>query len=146
MPEVTRTALVMYSAEQMYQLVNDVARYPEFLPGCVSTTIAEQSDTHMRAEMTLKRGPISQVFSTTNTMVPGRSIAMTLSDGPFETLEGEWRFIPMTDNACKIEFEMRFEFKSGLIGAAFNPIFSDLTLSQIDAFTKRARVIYGESH
>ena len=146
MPEVTRTALVMYSAEQMYQLVNDVARYPEFLPGCVNTTIAEQSDAHMQAEMTLKKGPISQVFSTINAMVPGRSIAMTLSDGPFERLEGEWRFIPMAENACKIEFAMRFEFKSGLIAAAFNPIFSELTLSQIDAFIKRAEAIYGDSH
>ncbi len=144
MPEVTRTALVMYSAEQMYQLVNDVARYPEFLPGCVATEIMEESESHMLARMTLKRGPISQEFSTSNQLIPGESIALTLSDGPFKSLSGLWKFIPLSENACKIEFSMNFEFKSGLIGAAFNQIFSDLTLSQIDAFTKRAREVYGE--
>ena len=144
MPEVTRTALVMYSADQMYQLVNDVARYPEFLPGCVATDVIEASDTHMLARMTLKKGPISQEFSTSNTLQSGESIAMSLSDGPFESLEGTWKFLPLAENACKIEFSMAFEFKSSLVGAAFNQIFSDLTLSQIDAFTKRARDVYGE--
>ena len=144
MPEITRTALVMYSADQMYQLVNDVARYPEFLPGCIATDVQEESDTHMLARMTLKKGPISQEFSTANVMVPGESINMALSDGPFESLDGIWKFIPLAENACKIEFSMAFEFKSGLVGAAFNQIFSDLTLSQIDAFTKRAREVYGE--
>ena len=145
MPDVTRTALVMYSADQMYHLVNDVAKYSEFLPGCIATNVIEESDTHMLATMTLKKGPISQEFSTSNTLVSGSSITMALSDGPFESLDGIWKFIPLAENACKIEFTMSFEFKSGLIGAAFNQMFSDLTLSQIDAFTKRAKVVYGES-
>ena len=143
MPEVRRTALVMYSAEQMYHLVNDVARYPEFLPGCVATTISEESDTHMLAEMTLKKGPVSQVFSTSNELIPGEVIAMELSNGPFKHLKGAWRFQPLSEEACKIAFELDFEFSSRLVSAAFSKLFSDLTLTQIDAFTKRAEVVYG---
>jgi ribosome-associated toxin RatA of RatAB toxin-antitoxin module len=143
MPEVRRTALVMFTAEQMYQLVNDVSRYPEFLPGCVATEVHEESDVHMLAQLTLKKGPVKQVFSTSNTLTPNREIAMELANGPFEYLRGAWTFQPLSEEACKISFELNFEFSSKMVGAAFNKMFSDLTLTQIDAFTKRAEVIYG---
>lgn len=143
MPQVERTALVMYSAEQMYRLVNDVRKYPEFLPGCIATRVEEESDTHLVAELTLKKGPVSKVFSTSNTMVPGSSIELTLSNGPFEYMDGGWTFTPLSPEACKIAFNLKFEFKSRLAGAAFSKMFNDLTLKQIDAFTKRAEQVYG---
>ena len=109
MPEVRRTALVMHSAEQMYQLVNDVDRYPEFLPGCVASQVFEESNGHMLAELTLRKGPVSQVFSTSNTLTPNEKIAMELSNGPFEYLKGSWTFKPLSEEACKIAFELDFE-------------------------------------
>ncbi|MBT8450307.1 MAG: type II toxin-antitoxin system RatA family toxin [Gammaproteobacteria bacterium] len=143
MPEVERTALVMHSAPQMYALVNDVARYAEFLPGCIATKVMDESAEHMLAEMTLRKGPITQVFSTSNTLLPGKSIAMQLNNGPFEYLEGGWTFTPLSEEACKIAFSLNFKFSNRLVGAAFGSYFSELTLSMVDAFTKRANEVYG---
>ena len=143
MPDVERTALVLHSAPQMYALVNDVARYPEFLPGCVATEVQEESLEHMLAIMTLQKGPIAQQFSTSNTLIPDESIQMELANGPFEYLEGGWTFTPLSDEACKIAFRLNFKFKNRLIGAAFSKYFSELTLTMVDAFTKRAKHIYG---
>ena len=144
MPDVERTALVLHSAPQMYALVNDVARYPEFLPGCVATDVQEESETHMLAKMTLRKGPVAQKFSTSNTLVPDESIQMQLNNGPFEYLEGGWTFTPLSDEACKIAFRLNFKFSNRLVGAAFSSYFSELTLTMVDAFTKRAKQIYGE--
>jgi len=143
MPEVERTALVMYSAEQMYQLVNDVRRYPEFLPGCIGTDIISESDSAMEAQLTLKKGPISQQFSTRNDLLLNESIDMELCNGPFDYLEGGWKFLALSDQACKIIFRLNFKFSNSLVGAAFGNYFSELTLTMVDAFAKRADQIYG---
>jgi len=144
MPEVERTALVMHSAPRMYTLVNDVARYSEFLPGCIATKVKEESTEHMLAQMTLRKGPITQVFSTSNILIPDQSIAMQLHNGPFEYLEGGWAFTPLSEEACKIAFMLNFKFSNRLVGAAFGSYFSELTLTMVDAFTKRADEVYGE--
>ena len=145
MSDVERSALVNYSAKQMFDLVNDVARYSEFLPGCESTSIIEQSDVLMVAEMELKKGPISQTFTTRNTLVDGKRIDMELLDGPFEYLHGHWTFKALNEGASKVELDLNFKFSNQLVGAAFGRIFTELTAKMVDSFVERAHVVYAKS-
>ncbi len=143
MTEVLRSALVNYSALQMYSLVNDVARYYEFLPGCVSSEILEQTDSSMLALMELQKGPIRQTFTTRNTLIKGESIKMDLQDGPFHYLHGYWRFHTLAEDACKVELDLSFEFSNRLTSASFGSIFKELTSRLVDSFVTRAGAVYG---
>ena len=142
MSDVERSALVNYSALQMFNLVNDVARYSEFLPGCVASKIIEQSDSLMVAEMELKKGPVSQTFTTKNTLISGQRIEMELLDGPFDYLNGHWTFKRLNDVASKVELELDFKFSNQLVGVAFSRMFSELTAKMVDSFVERAHVVY----
>ncbi len=144
MPQIERSALVFYSAQQMFDLVNAVPDYPQFLPGCSSARIVSQSGTDMVATLTVSKAGISHSFTTRNSLVPYQSIAMQLVDGPFKQLKGGWSFVPLNDKACKVILQLEFEFSSKLIQFAFGKMFSELTASMVNAFTQRARQVYGE--
>jgi len=144
MADVQRSALVNYSAQQMFDLVNDVARYQEFLPGCNSSKVLEHSDELMVALMALKKGPVSQTFTTRNTLISGLSIEMELQDGPFEYLYGSWTFQVLSDDACKVALDLSFKFSNKLAAAAFNRMFSELVSKLVDSFVSRARVVYDD--
>lgn len=144
MSEVKRSALVNFSAKQMYDLVNDVDCYAEFLPGCTDAKVLDQSDEMMLATLELKKGPIKQTFSTRNILVEGQSIKMELQDGPFKYLHGHWFFRELAKDACKVELDLSFEFNSRLTSAAFGRIFIELTSRLVDSFVKRAQVVYGK--
>ncbi|PAR84411.1 SRPBCC family protein [Vibrio cholerae] len=144
MKQVSRSALVSFSAEQMFHLVNDVARYPEFLPGCSGSRVLEQSEAHMVASVDVSKAVISKTFTTSNQLTPGVSIAMSLVDGPFKTLRGGWFFTPLDEAACKVELRLEFEFSSKMIELAFGKIFNELTSNMVNAFTRRAKQVYGE--
>lgn len=145
MPQISRTALVPYSAEQMYQLVNDVKSYPEFLPGCVGSRVLESSATQMTAAVEVSKAGISKTFTTRNTLVNNQSILMHLVDGPFKRLMGGWKFTPLTPEACRIEFQLDFEFTSKLIELTFGRVFKELAGSMVQAFTARAKEVYSAS-
>lgn len=142
MSKVKRSALVNYSAQQMYDLVNDVSRYAEFLPGCVSSTVIEETEQMMLARMELKKGPVSQLITTRNTLVSGQSIEMKLQDGPFEYLHGHWNFVDLSESASKVELDLSFKFSSKLVELAFSGIFNELTSRMVDSFVARAKVVY----
>jgi len=142
MPHIQRSALVPFSAESMYDLVNDVNRYPEFLPGCTDSRIEEQTKEHMQAALLVSKAGIKQWFTTKNCLSPGRSIRMQLTSGPFRSLSGGWSFIPLSEDACKIELDLRFEFESRMVEAAFGKVFKSLTTNMVNAFTQRAREVY----
>ncbi|BBQ82689.1 ubiquinone-binding protein [Klebsiella sp. WP7-S18-CRE-02] len=142
MPQISRTALVPYSAEQMYQLVNDVNAYPDFLPGCTGSRVLESGPTQMTAAVDVSKAGISKTFTTRNTLTDNQSILMHLVDGPFKTLIGGWKFTPLSADACKIEFQLDFEFTNKLIELAFGRIFKELALNMVQAFTMRAREVY----
>ncbi|MGQ4531523.1 SRPBCC family protein [Vibrio cholerae] len=144
MKQVSRSALVSFSAEQMFHLVNDVARYPEFLPGCSGSRVLEQSEAYMVASVDVSKAGISKTFTTSNQLTPGVSIAMSLVDGPFKTLRGGWFFTPLDEAACKVELRLEFEFSSKMIELAFGKIFNELTSNMVNAFTRRAKQVYGE--
>ena len=105
MPKVTRSALVSFSADQMFDLVNDVARYPEFLPGCSGSRVIEFSDSAMVASVDVSKAGISKTFTTSNRLADGAEILMELVDGPFKKLQGGWYFTPLDDQACKVELK-----------------------------------------
>lgn len=142
MPQISRTALVPYSAEQMYQLVNDVKSYPQFLPGCSGSRILEESASQMMAAVDVSKAGISKTFTTRNILVSNQSIIMQLVDGPFRKLMGGWKFTPIGDDACRIEFQLDFEFTNKLIELAFGRVFKELAGNMVQAFTVRAKEVY----
>ncbi|ECC9028492.1 type II toxin-antitoxin system RatA family toxin [Salmonella enterica subsp. enterica] len=142
MPQISRTALVPYSAEQMYQLVNDVQSYPQFLPGCVGSRVLESSPVQMTAAVDVSKAGISKTFTTRNQLTRNQSILMHLVDGPFKKLIGGWKFTPLSPEACRIEFQLDFEFTNKLIELAFGRIFKELASNMVQAFTVRAKEVY----
>ena len=142
MPKVTRSALVSFSADQMFDLVNDVARYPEFLPGCSGSRVIESSDSAMVASVDVSKAGISKTFTTSNRLADGAEILMELVDGPFKKLQGGWYFTPLDEQACKVELKLEFEFSSRMIEMAFGKIFNELTTNMVSAFTQRAKQVY----
>ncbi|HAF6303115.1 TPA: type II toxin-antitoxin system RatA family toxin [Salmonella enterica] len=142
MPQISRTALVPYSAEQMYQLVNDVQSYPQFLPGCVGSRVLESSPAQMTAAVDVSKAGISKTFTTRNQLTRNQSILMHLVDGPFKKLIGGWKFTPLSSEACRIEFQLDFEFTNKLIELAFGRIFKELASNMVQAFTVRAKEVY----
>ncbi|WGW01035.1 SRPBCC family protein [Vibrio sp. YMD68] len=143
MKQVSRSALVSFSAEQMYALVNDVASYPEFLPGCSGAKVIESSQVSMVASVDVSKAGISKTFTTLNQLTDGQAIMMSLVDGPFRSLTGGWHFTPLDDSACKVELKLEFEFSSKMVELAFGKIFSELTNNMVSSFTKRAKQVYG---
>ncbi len=148
MTHIHKTALVPYSAADMYRLVNAIEDYPKFLPWCKATTVHDRSDTAIAA--TIKMGSIAlgKSFSTQNVLVPNQSIQMQLVEGPFSELEGLWLFQSLGDEdgdivGCKIALTMDFEISNPLLRKGLTPVFSQIVNSLIDAFIKRAHECYG---
>jgi ribosome-associated toxin RatA of RatAB toxin-antitoxin module len=127
----------------MYELVNDVEKYENFLPGCVKSEVLESSDNHMLASMILSKAGVKQTLTTSNTLIKDSSIQMDLSDGPFKSLSGGWSFTPLSDDACKIELQLDFVFSSKLMEIAFGKIFNSLASNMVNAFSQRAKQVYG---
>jgi len=127
----------------MFELVNNIDDYSQFLNWCDSSSILNQSDNQITASVQINQGGIKQSFSTLNTLTPYTSIEMQLLDGPFDELSGEWRFETLGENASKVHLTLQFKFKSMLIDMALSPIFKSITNSQLDAFVSRAKYIYG---
>ncbi|MFC0224998.1 type II toxin-antitoxin system RatA family toxin [Serratia aquatilis] len=142
MPQIHRSALVPFSAEQMYQLVNDVHSYPEFLPGCTGSRVLNATPNEMTAAVEVAKAGISKTFTTRNTLLDNQSINMQLVDGPFRTLMGGWKFTALSPEACKVELHLDFEFTNKLIELAFGKIFKELAGSMVQAFTQRAKEVY----
>ncbi|KJY88067.1 cyclase [Vibrio neptunius] len=142
MKQVSRSALVSFSAEQMFKLVNDVASYPEFLPGCSGSRVIESSGSAMVASVDVSKAGISKTFTTSNELISDEAILMNLVDGPFKILKGGWFFTPLDEQACKVELKLEFEFSSKMIEMAFGRIFNELTSNMVNAFTQRAKQVY----
>ncbi|MFZ4834199.1 type II toxin-antitoxin system RatA family toxin [Rouxiella sp. Mn2063] len=143
MPQISRSALVPYSVEQMYKLVNDVDAYPQFLPGCTGSRVLDQDEGSMVAAVDVSKAGISKTFTTRNTLVNNQRIDMQLVDGPFRKLMGGWKFIALSPEACKVELNLDFEFTNKLIELAFGKIFKELAGSMVQAFSSRAKEVYG---
>lgn len=142
MPIVERSALVTFTAAQMYALVNDVPRYPEFLPWCVSARVEEISPTERLASVSVAKSMIRMQFTTRNTLQPDAEILMQLAEGPFSRLTGRWSFEALGERGSRVVFRVDFEFKSRVMAAALNPMFQSVCDSIVDAFVLRAQCMY----
>lgn len=142
MATVKRSALVPYSANAMYRLVNDVESYPQFMDGCTSVDLIEHTDQLMRATLFLKKAGMEVSFTTRNQLVADTSIQMILQDGPFKTFNGLWQFKPLSDCACKLTLDLEFEFKSRTLARLATGMFSGVSNNLVDALCKRADQIY----
>jgi len=143
MRKVSRSALVPYSAEQMYSLVEDVDSYPSFLPWCNDVDVHFREDNVVEATLKLHRGKVSKRFRTRNTMHPVQSMQLELVDGPFRYLSGGWNFRQLGDDGCKVSFYLEFEFESQALDLMIGAFFEGTCNSLVDAFTQRAAEIYG---
>ena len=140
---VNRSSLVPYKAREMFALVDDVAAYPEFLPWCKSAEVHGQSDDVVEATLELQKGAISKTFTTRNSRREFEAIDLALVGGPFKHLRGGWRFKDLGDDGSKVTLELEFEFESRLTDMMFGPFFDEICNSLIDAFSKRAAVVFG---
>ncbi len=143
MEKIHRSALVMHTAQQMYGLVDDIESYSLFVPNCKKAEVIRREDDKVSATLEVSKSGIAKSFSTENSLTPHSSIKITLLDGPFKHLSGEWQFTALSDEACKIELYIEFEFSNKLASMAFKKIFSQLIQSMVTAFTERAREIHG---
>jgi ribosome-associated toxin RatA of RatAB toxin-antitoxin module len=139
---VERSALVTYTAAQMFALVNDVARYPEFLPWCVGARVEDVAAGERIAALKVERGVLRTEFTTRNTVQQDEQIQMKLLHGPFRDLHGEWRFEPIGERGSRVNFRIEFEFKNRLTATAFNAVFEAMCGTIIDAFVQRAGRVY----
>jgi len=143
MAVVHKTVLINYSAEQMFHLVDRVEEYPEFLPWCGGIEVSERSDSSLTAKLKINYHGLKQSFSTQNTNVRPTHMTMRLVEGPFKHFEGRWYFKPLREDACKIEFDMEYEFSSRILESVIGPMFNIIANSFVDSFCKRAEQIYG---
>jgi ribosome-associated toxin RatA of RatAB toxin-antitoxin module len=139
---VERSALVNYSAQQMFDLVNDIEAYPQFMDGCTGAKILARGEDWLEARLELSKAGVSQSFITRNQLQPPASMSLELVDGPFKYLRGVWRFSPLGETACKISFELEFELQNRLLGMAVGKLFEGISNKQVDAFCTRAKQVY----
>lgn len=145
MSHIKRSALVHYSPAEMYRLVNNVDDYKKFLPWCASSKIKTESETEMLASVEIAKGILNKTFTTHNRLEKDHRIELELVDGPFKTLVGFWQFDALkTDNACRVNLDLEFEFDSAMMSLAAKPIFTQIANSLVDSFCKRAVEVYGE--
>lgn len=140
---IQRSALLPYPAKALFDLVNDVASYPQFLPWCSASEVLEVSETHMVASLEVAKGGIGQRFVTRNALLPGQRIEMNLQEGPFSSLNGVWEFKALGDKACKISLDLTFDYAGPLVRATLGPLFNQAANTMVDAFCQRAKQLYG---
>lgn len=142
MPVVERSALVGYSAQQMFDLVNDIEAYPQYMDGCVSAQVLRREADWLEARLDLSKGGVRQSFVTRNQLSPPHIMTMSLLDGPFSRLEGKWQFTSLAERACKVSFTLDFELQNRLLGMAVGKLFEGMVNKQVDALCQRAKNIY----
>lgn len=140
--KIERTALVLHPADQIYKLVHDVPSYPGFLKWCTQAEVHEQSESHQLASLVIKVAGIEQRFMTRNELVPGERLGLTLVEGPFRSLHGEWRFKALGEQGSKISLSMNFDFVPGLISVAFQRGFRNIADHLVQEFCRRADQLF----
>lgn len=144
MRKIERSALVSYSARQMFELVNSIEEYPRFLPWCGASHINKRTESEVEATLTIAWKGIHKDFTTRNHLHPYERMEIELITGPFRHLEGFWSFTALGDKACKVSVVLEFEFTGSMVDKVFQPIFNAIANSLVEAFCKRANEIYGK--
>ena len=142
MKRIARSAIVEHSAAEMYALVDAIEAYPEFLPWCSEAVVHERQPGLTRATLTIGLRGLRHAFTTRNDNRPGEAIDMHLVEGPFRRFEGQWRFVPLSPRACRIEFSLQYEFASRALGRLLSPLFDGIADSMVEAFVRRAAAVH----
>lgn len=142
MPAIHRSQLVPYSVEQMYALVNDIARYQEFVPYCISSVVHEKSEDDIRATLTLSAKGFQKSFTTLNRLQKNKMMEIQLIDGPFKNLEGFWKFESQDAKNSIVMLDLEFELANKIFAMMFGPVFQQVAEKLVGAFAKRAAEIY----
>ncbi|MBC6904228.1 type II toxin-antitoxin system RatA family toxin [Saccharophagus sp. K07] len=140
------SALVPYTAQQMFDLVNDIEAYPSYMNGCAGAKVLQRGDNSITARLDLEKAGLRQSFTTRNTLRTPSSITMDLVEGPFKKLKGLWQFKEMASGSCQIEFRLEFEFANFLLGLAAGKLMSQLVNDQVGAVCRRAQALYGKKN
>lgn len=143
MTTISKSALVAYTPEQMFKLVDDIEAYSDFLPWCGNANEISRDEKNVEASVLISHSGLNKEFTTLNTNTKYSQIEMHLVNGPFKKLDGIWLFEPLGDTACKVSLNLEFEFSSKIIGLTLGPVFSKIANSLVDAFIKRAETVYG---
>jgi ribosome-associated toxin RatA of RatAB toxin-antitoxin module len=143
MAVVHKTVLVGFSAEQMFALVDRVEDYPKFLPWCGGVEVRERKEDSLVATLMINFHGVKQSFTTQNINNRPVAMKMKLLEGPFRQLEGNWTFRSLREDACKIDFDLQYEFSSRILEQIIGPVFNMIANSFVDSFCKRAETVYG---
>lgn len=143
MTHVQKSALVKFSAQQMFELVDNIEAYPEFLPWCSGSRIISRTAEMVEAELSIAKGGFHKSFATRNKLDNGGRIYMSLLNGPFSSLEGVWDFMPLREDASKISLDLEFEMSGVLASLAFGAVFNQICNTMVSSFTQRAKQVYG---
>ena len=144
MHKVERSVLVPHTAAQMFDLVADVEKYPEFMPWCGGAEVQSRNEHGMQASVTISFAGLRQRFTTRNTHRYPEQIDLELVDGPFSALTGRWVFLPLDETSSKVVFTLEYAFSNRALEAIVGPVFNRIATSFIDSFTRRANDKYGE--
>jgi len=143
MAEVHKSALVKFSAQQMFDLVADIDAYSEFLPWCSGSRVLQRDGDSVDGEIEISKAGFNKTFATRNRNVAYEKIYMHLLNGPFSSLEGEWTFLPLREDASKISLDLNFEISGSLANLAFGPVFNQICNTMVSSFIQRAKDVYG---
>jgi ribosome-associated toxin RatA of RatAB toxin-antitoxin module len=143
MAVVEKSVLVERTATQMFELVDRVEDYPKFLPWCGGTELIERTATKTSARLHIDYHGLKAQFATENTKESPRWMVIELREGPFRSMDGGWRFTPLGNTACKVEFRLHYEFSSKMLERAVGPVFHHIANTFVESFVKRAQQIYG---
>ena len=143
MTEIHRSAIVSYSAHQMFELVADIPAYPQFLPWCGGARIITAKDDEVVASIDIAYGGINKTFTTRNLLQRGKVMEMRLIEGPFSSLQGCWLFTPLGEDASKISLDLEFKVANRILSLALTPVFSNIANQLVEHFHQRAAELYG---
>ncbi len=143
MRSIERSAIVPFTSETMFDLVADIAGYPQFLPGCTDARIHSQSAASVSASLWISRGPLQFELRTRNTLVRPAKITMQLERGPFSALAGSWTFVPISSEGAQVRLQLQFAFASRFADALLGPLLESLAGELVGAFARRARELQG---
>jgi len=139
---VKKSRVVTYTCEQMFQLVNEIENYAQFLPYCSESIVHHRDEDEVQASLIIGAAGMSKSFTTRNRLQKNKMIEIRLVDGPFSHLEGFWRFDEV-EEGCKVSFDLEFEFAGRMISMLLGPVFEQVTDKMVDSFCDQAEVLYG---
>jgi ribosome-associated toxin RatA of RatAB toxin-antitoxin module len=143
MTEINRSALLPYSSNSVFQLINDIEAYPDYMDGCVGAEVLARDGAYMEARLDLSRAGGNYSFITRNQLIPDSAVIMELVEGPFRDFQGHWQLLALNEQACKVSLSLRFDLDSALLGKAAKIMFNSMADSLVNAMVVRAKKVYG---